>query len=58
MPKLTHILFAVVVGLMLVNPTLAMAQSAKIDVPEYTGVQESLTQYLCTPSETSDGRDL
>ena len=55
MKKLKQIFLAVVVGLIFINPVLVVAQttSTTIDVPEYNGVQESITNFLCTPSEGS-----
>lgn len=59
MPKLKHILFAVLFGLIFVNPALALAQNTnKIDVPKYEGVENSLTEFLCTPNPASNGQDL
>lgn len=73
MRKLKKIFIAIVLGLIFVNPVLVVAQSnsnantsapagtatsSGVDVPEYTGVQQSITDFLCTPSEETDGRDL
>jgi len=71
MQKLKKIIFAVSLGLLLANPTLVFAQgtntsangsgikSNAIDVAEYKGVEGSISQYLCTPTEGSDnGKDL
>ena len=45
---------------LLINPTLAFAQtqSTAVDRPQYGGVDQSISEYLCTPSEQADGRDL
>ncbi len=71
MQKLKKIILAVSFGLLFVNPTLVLAQATNsnansgtiksnaIDVPEYKGVEGSITQFLCTPSEgAADGKDL
>lgn len=53
MKKLKHILIAITLSLTLVNPALVIAQttSSTINVTEYKGVQDSLTNFLCTPNE-------
>lgn len=68
--KLKQILFAAVLGLTFMNPALALAQGSTgtandtstkggISVTEYSGVQDSLTRFLCTPSESgTDSRAL
>lgn len=61
MNKFKHILIAVVLGILVFSPVIAIAQTAStaIDVPKYGGVQDSITQFLCTPSEgPADGKDL
>ncbi len=39
-------------------PQIAFAQTSTIPLPQYSGVQESIQAYLCTPSESADGQDL
>ncbi len=71
--RLKQILFIVLIALTLANPVLALAQSqspglvnpinpqvqtTNVDVPVYQNVQQSVTNFLCTPSENPDGRDL
>lgn len=69
MPKLKKIILAIVIGLTLVNPVLVLAQTTntnsgttvvggKIEVPTYTGVQGSIEDFLCTPSDAADGHAL
>lgn len=69
MQKLKQILFAAILGLIFLNPTLVLAQGATgtatdtstkggIGVTDYKGVQDSITQFLCTPSANVDGKDV
>lgn len=59
MQKLKQTLLIIFLGLIFVNPTLAVAQtSSKINVSDYKGVDSSLDQYLCTPSASTDGKDV
>lgn len=63
MRKFKKFIIILLFGIAVVNPVLVMAQSnanttTKVDVTEYQGVQGSLQSYLCTPSATSDGKDL
>ena len=54
-------LFIILLALSIVNPMIAIAQTtpvATVKTPEYQGVQGSVTDFLCTPSEPSDNRDL
>jgi hypothetical protein len=57
MQKLKQTMLSIAIGLTLFNPTVAIAQGTS-GAPQYSGVQESITQFLCTPSVPSDGRDL
>jgi hypothetical protein len=61
MQKLKQILFGFLVSLIFLNPTLALAQtntntatSTTTTTPTYSGVDSSLTQYLCTPTDQPD----
>lgn len=48
-------------GLILLSPSVVFAQSeskTNFDVPEYQGVDSSLTSFLCTPSDPPNGKDL
>lgn len=48
-------------GLILFSPSVVLAQSestTNFDVPEYQGVDSSLTSFLCTPSDPPNGKDL
>lgn len=63
MQKLKQKLSLILMGLVLINPTLVFAQTttntaAKANPYEYQGVQSSIEDYLCTPSATADGKDL
>ncbi len=70
MQKLKQILFTAILGITFMNPALALAQGSTgtandtstkggIGVTEYSGVQDSLTRFLCTPSESgTDSRAL
>lgn len=66
MQKLKQILFAAILGLTFLNPALALAQPATVDtstkggigVTDYKGVDDSITQFLCTPSDPPTGRDV
>lgn len=58
MQKLKKILFVGLLGLMAVNPTLALAQTTDVKIPPYQGVDSSISQFLCTPSEPADGHDV
>lgn len=67
MQKLKQTLFIGLLSLLFLNPVFAVAAgnsntnangSTAINVAEYSGVQESITQFLCTPSEPSNGRDV
>lgn len=52
-------LFTILIfSLWLLNPTLAFAQSTNTPLPEYSGVEQSISSYLCTPSDPPDGQDL
>lgn len=51
----------VLFGLILLSPAVVFAQSeskTNFDVPEYQGVDSSLTSFLCTPSDPPNGKDL
>lgn len=54
MQKLKKLFLIIVMGLVIVNPVLVVAQtkSTAINVTEYKGVDSSLTSYLCTPDPT------
>lgn len=61
MKKLKNIIIAITLSLSILNPVAVLAQttSTAINVAEYTGVQGSITQFLCTPSEgKADGKDI
>ncbi len=68
MHKLKQKLFLLLFILVLLNPVFAMAQGSnttsqapitdKVDVPEYKDVQQSIENFLCTPSDSPDGRAL
>lgn len=69
MQKLKQIFLIFLFGILVVNPSLVMAQSSvnviepqdkttNVDVPVYQNVQDSITNFLCTPSEPADGHDL
>ena len=60
MQKLKQKLFIALTTLLILNPVVVIAQSTAttVDVPEYKNVQQSVSSFLCTPSEPSDGRDL
>ncbi len=61
MKKLKNIIIAITLSLSILNPVVVLAQttSTAINVAEYTGVQGSITQFLCTPSEgKADGKDI
>jgi hypothetical protein len=63
MAKIKSLIFSFILTITFVSPVLVLAQttatsSATSDVPQYSGVQQSISDYLCTPSETADGRDL
>jgi hypothetical protein len=45
-----------ILSLLVISPSLALAQST--EQPEYKGVDQSITRYLCTPSENPDGNEL
>jgi hypothetical protein len=66
--KLKNILIVSLLSLIILNPVLVLAQT-KIDKientskafnnPQYTlSVDKSISQYLCTPSDPPDGKDL
>ncbi len=40
------------------NPVFVFAQGTSTALPTYSGVDSSLKDYLCTPSEPADGKDL
>ncbi len=50
----------VIIGFVLValNPVFVFAQQTSTALPTYSGVDSSLKNYLCTPSEPADGKDL
>lgn len=64
--KLKRALFIVLFSLMIVNPVLVFAQttttpastSVSGSTPVYQNVQQSVSNYLCTPSDPADGHDL
>lgn len=65
MYKLKQKLFIAILALIILNPSIAIAQTnSNISAttvrnsPVYQNVQQSVTQYLCTPSDPADGRDL
>ncbi len=61
MNKIKQILIAITLGLIFANPVMVIAQTTSnaIEVPKYGGVQDSIAQFLCTPSEgAADGKDL
>ncbi len=69
MQKLKQILFAAVLGITFMNPALALAQGSTgtandtstkggIGITDYKGVDESITKFLCTPSDPPNGRDV
>ncbi len=39
-------------------PPFALAQTTSTPMPTYSGVEQSIASYLCTPSDPPDGRDL
>ncbi len=56
MSLLKEKILAVMFGLLVLNPTVAFAQSANNSLPVYKNVDSTLTEYLCTPQ--GDGNDL
>lgn len=65
MRKITQFIFAFLMCIILANPLLAMAQgttpapaATSADVPVYQNVQQSVENFLCTPSEGPDDRAL
>ncbi len=46
----------ILITILLLNPTFVFAQTSQ--QPQYGGVDQSISEYLCTPSEQADGRDL
>lgn len=61
MKRLQKTFVIIFLGLFLFNPVSVLAQSeskTNFDVPEYKGVDESLTSFLCTPSDPPTGNDL
>lgn len=62
MQKLKQKILIALLALILINPSVAVAQPASTTTvtnapTTYQGVQESLSEFLCTPSESADGRD-
>lgn len=59
MTALKQKLLLVLLALVVVNPTLVYAQSSGVSYENtYQGVQGSIEQYLCTPSDPPNGHDL
>jgi hypothetical protein len=58
MRKLKQKILLAVLALTILNPTLVMAQTNTGTVTEYKGVEGSLTEYLCTPTDNDNGRAL
>lgn len=67
MQKLKQNLLVALTALILLHPSVVLAQGAVANTntstsgngnPVYQNVQQSITSYLCTPSDTNDGRDL
>lgn len=64
--KFYKYIVAVALALVIINPTLVFAQTqpatntdgVNSGLPTYTGVESSIKDYLCTPSEPPDGKDL
>ncbi|HEX3095973.1 MAG TPA: hypothetical protein VHQ20_02535, partial [Patescibacteria group bacterium] len=65
--KIKRLLVVFAFSLLVINPGLVMAQGLSVSntnsvgtsvTPTYSGVDQSVTSYLCTPSDPPDGHDL
>lgn len=60
--KIQNKILALLLLIIVLNPGLAMAQPQQPqtgnELPKYSGVEQSIEQYLCTPSATAAGQDL
>ncbi len=63
MKNIKQKLFLIVLSISILNPTFVIAADVQavqptLNVAEYKGVDQSITDYLCTPSDPADGQDL